>query len=350
MRIGSEATKVFNSAAVRPAKPNIVAIPTDSLTFPAAAFLATRLSMLNPREDTQVVILSNSFPDLAAAKAVGIPDELKYVQFSGGHIPPAAARVTAGSFYRLFVPELLPEARRILSLDIDTYPESAAIFSLFDLDMAGHAVAAVRDVYMAYGRAPESVRELERTGCGNGKYLNAGVLLIDRAAFVVADLGRRAFDTALKRRFHDQAALNFELAGVWLELSPAMNMTTVVRNSFVRQVVEPAIVHFMGPVKPWHGPRFGENHPVRAHLEKFLLASPWKNMVAQNFSFEDAWSNTRGRQGLPMAKAPVRGTKTVLPAGADMNAIAAYLRHTVFADVASGLVGLHLDAIPSRAA
>ena len=54
-------------------------------------------------------------------------------------------RVSGAAFLRLTLPRHIG-ARRLLYLDADTYPESAELFGLFDINMQGQAIAAVRDV------------------------------------------------------------------------------------------------------------------------------------------------------------------------------------------------------------
>ena len=74
-----------------------------------------------------------------------------------------------------------------------------------------------------------------------------------------------------QRGFHlDQSALNLLLRGDFLELSPAFNLMTPLWNSFVREAIAPAIVHFTGALKPWHGPMFLLDH--RLALASLLLA------------------------------------------------------------------------------
>jgi lipopolysaccharide biosynthesis glycosyltransferase len=170
------------------------------------------------------------------------------------------------TYFRLLLPELLgADYRRILYLDVDVYPESDKVFALFDLDMRGHAVAAVRGLLHAAGT--QEARTVLRKG-GN-KYLNAGVLLIDNARSAETEMTSRALDTARTRPVplgaHDQSILNYLLDGDWLELSPSFNMIVPVWKSSVRRAFEPVIVHFAGSGKPWEGPRFSIDHPA-GHL------------------------------------------------------------------------------------
>jgi lipopolysaccharide biosynthesis glycosyltransferase len=306
-------------------KPNVIAITVDANQFPPAAFLADKLARLNPRDDTDIVIFSDSADALAAARAFGVPANLQHLTFSGA-LPSPEQRISGATFMRLFVPEVLgAEVERILYLDADLYPENDSFFRLFDLDMLGHAIAAVRDVLVAYAYPID----VAKAGVQAHQYLNAGVLLIDRRRFLDADLRNRIVDTSVRTGL-SQGAINRTLAGGWLELSPAMNMAANVRNSLVGDVVAPAILHFMGPTKPWHGPRFGIRHPARNETEDYLLKSPWAGYLSQQN---------------PIFGARPEADRFEMPASADMAAIADYLRAATFADVVQGITRLDLAAL-----
>lgn len=112
-----------------------------------------------------------------------------------------------------------------------------------------------------------------------------------------------------------------------------MNMPAQVSNSFVRNVVAPSIVHFIGPTKPWDGPRFGMKHPARPEIEDFLLRSPWASYLSSR---------------RPLYGAPPKPELFELPTYVSRDEIAAYLRDTEFADVIQGITRLDLSAIPDN--
>ncbi len=130
-------------------KPNVIALTGDAAMFPAAAFLATRLAALNPRpHDTEVVIFSDSLGDLQKAAAFRVPADLKAADGVTNGLPLGADRLPRIAFLRLLVPSILgDEVQRILYLDVDVSVENASPFGLFDLDMKGHAIGAVRSLY-----------------------------------------------------------------------------------------------------------------------------------------------------------------------------------------------------------
>jgi lipopolysaccharide biosynthesis glycosyltransferase len=317
-------------------KANVIVFATDGEFLPPAAFLAAKLAALNPRDDTEIVLFCSSVPDLDKAASHRLPATLGLVQETPLPELVIANRITPATFLRLLVPLWVsPEVRRILYLDADVYPENADVFRLFDLDMSGHPLAAVREIKTAYGETETTKREVDDIAAGR-RILNAGVLLMDRELMLQRHIGERAITLARDRQLHDQWALNLVLAGDWLEMSPAMNLTRDARNSLLRDVVSPAVTHFSGPVKPWHGTRFGEVHPARGEIEHYLLASPWKSFLGAHFDFNDAWNALQGRRGLAVSERVIP-LRAALPNTTDVDAVWRYLRETRFADVEQGI-------------
>jgi len=117
-------------------------------------------------------------------------------------------------------------------------------------------------------------------------------------------------------------------------------------NSFVRQGCEPVLVHFAGPNKPWHGPAFIGDHPVKRELEAFLAATPWKDFRARFFNVKTALAAPKlsPGPGLPAGKPAVRSIMT--RQHFDMKGFVEYLTNTPFADVAAGLTTMKFDLIP----
>jgi lipopolysaccharide biosynthesis glycosyltransferase len=316
---------------------HVVAMAADARMLPAAAYLATRLAELNRRDDVEVAIYSDSAPDLMAARDFGVPASLKLVDFAR-HFP-AAGRVSPAAFFRLFLPDVVADSvERIIYVDVDVALDDARLLQLLDLDMRGHAIAACRDLTGTFEHTPQHRSEIELSGPG-GKSLYSGMLVIDRARYLAMKHGRRMFETAERLRLHDQAAMNAVLRGDWLELSPAMNMTTPIWNSFIRQAFPPSIVHFLGAVKPWSA-AYAEDHPVRAFMERYFASSPWPNFVRRP-DFAQVWQKTH--PGLQKSAPPA---KLVLSPAADVAGMADLLRRTTFADVEQGISSFHPTAIP----
>lgn len=311
-------------------KPKAVVMAVDAAHFPAAVFLVDRLQRLNPPDDVEIVLFSDSPRDLQAAAAWGgLRCRLRLftppVKFYGsGHI-------SGATFYRIYLPALTG-AKRVLYLDNDIYPERETIWRLLDLDMKGHAIAAVRDVMAVCWDTPVQREELVRARrTVDRRYLNAGVLLIDAHRYAAERLQDRFFDVIRRGGYHDQAAINLTLAGNWLDISPAFNTIPLEYLAGLPQALPPVITHFQGTVKPWHGPLFYLDHRARPEIETFLRGTPWAAFVARHVD-------------------PARvERRDFTPPTSFVSNLHRFLSSTSFADVEQGITASPIFALPDPA-
>ena len=207
--------------------------------------------------------------------------------------------ITLATYYRLFLPRLLQDRYdRLLYVDLDIYFHRPDFVALLDLNMGGHAIAAVRDTLVHYDD-DVARREFDRTiSPGHRRYFNSGLMLIDVAAYEEMKIEERTIELALgggTLMFRDQSALNMVLDGNWLELSPAFNAVVEYLTSFVREVCPPVVAHFAGRLKPWSGPRFTLAHPARREIEAFVATSQWKGFLSQFYDAKDCHLRARRR-------------------------------------------------------
>ncbi len=196
------------------------------------------------------------------------------------------------TYYRLSIPELLPEVDKCLYLDADLVI-LGDITELWRMNLEGYAMAAVRD------------RALERSATGENtfrrlrlkRYFNAGVLLINLSWWRRHDVGPRCArylaDQGAAVLMQDQDALNVILADNILSLSPCWNidigygacLSPLWGFRFVKLVHlhapavflhemlrHPKIYHFGG------GPWF--SFPPKAHVWPYwhmVLRTPWRH-------------------------------------------------------------------------
>ena len=193
-----------------------------------------------------------------------------------GKWPPL--RWSISCYYRLILPDLLPDLEKILYLDCDLIVLDDA-GKLFDTDLGGCACGA-----MASKLRPEHYDRigLDRTYA----YFNSGVLLlapakmhrehhIERFIALFEQLGDRI-------KYPDQDILNLAYAATYSKLPLRWNlMTSVYRNppeeklysaeETVEALKDPGICHFTGDHKPWlfgattHHP-YGFTYPYFAKL------------------------------------------------------------------------------------
>lgn len=166
---------------------------------------------------------------------------------------------TISTMDRLLLPELLPEVRRMIYLDIDTLV-LGDLQEMWRLPVPECGLSARRSIDAGYETLGEVVRrwsghdaqgllaKIAQRGRGPlASCFNAGVLLMD-----LDHLRRQHFtDFCLKvvanHQVNDQVALNVYAAGRQGELDQSWNV-------FVgrEQVPDPRILHFVGPRKPWN--------------------------------------------------------------------------------------------------
>jgi lipopolysaccharide biosynthesis glycosyltransferase len=168
------------------------------------------------------------------------------------------------TWYRIFLPELLPEVDRILYLDSDLIVVDS-LAPLWEIGLAGYWVGAVTNVF----QDNHLERPAELGLAGPHAYFNAGVLLMNldemRRDSRTQALLDYAIENATKLEWRDQDALNVVLGQRRLALHPRWNCMNsfylfrrnakgVGRRALKQAFRNPAIRHFEGPdaLKPWH--------------------------------------------------------------------------------------------------
>lgn len=165
---------------------------------------------------------------------------------------PHNRRLTNIVYARLLIDRLLPETvARVLYLDCDVLVR-APVEELFDIDMDGRSIAAVRDIFgpiIFAGRDFAENRDLFDVA---DSYFNAGVVLIDVARWRQRDLPglieKLIGSGAMARLYYDQDLLNIAFARDWLALPPRWNF---MDPRPAHEPLDPSIVHFTGDTKPW---------------------------------------------------------------------------------------------------
>lgn len=187
-------------------------------------------------------------------------------------------------WYRVFLPQLLPNVPKVLYLDCDTVVMDS-LEPLWMTDLADRPIAAVSNPFVAE-KAGKPWTEVCDLPCSEA-YFNSGVMLMNLEYFRAHDISRRVVAHGLANadwvRFGDQDSLVSVLHAERLPLHPRWNlmrciiMTGDARRLFGHAAVEqairhPGIVHFEGTTKPWVDPT---QHPYgRAYL-RHAKRLPW---------------------------------------------------------------------------
>ena len=196
---------------------------------------------------------------------------------------PARHRFTPAMWYRLFLPELLPDIDRVLYLDADTLAVDS-LAPLWEIDLGEHWVGAVTNVFEEWALG----RPAELGLAGPERYFNSGVLVLNLEQMRRDGRGPalREFVRERELLWPDQDALNVVLGERRLELHPRWNcMNSVLAfpqavEVFGARAVEearenPGIRHFEGPDanKPWH---LLCEAPGRERWREHSRATPWR--------------------------------------------------------------------------
>ena len=195
------------------------------------------------------------------------------------------------TWYRLALPEL-SDVDRAVYLDSDLIVLDD-LRPLFTTELGSSVVAAVTNTL--YPGVPfHGVSELGLRS--ERDYFNAGVLLLDLEAWRtrgVTDQIVASINTGLGGLAEgaDQHALNSVLWHERVALHPRWNAQNPLFELADRQLPlaaeeigvarrDPAIVHFIGPYKPWH---HRSKHPYRARYFEHLAATPWATNTIDSF-------------------------------------------------------------------
>jgi|SRR5579884_517795 len=200
-----------------------------------------------------------------ARMVAGLGGEIRFHEISDRWVEglPVKGFTRKATWYRIFLEELLLDADRVIYLDVDLLVTDS-LLPLWRMQLDGHVLAAVTNVPPLHEKA-----YVERQQLGGDPYFNAGVLLLDLAAFRREGIGQQlrefSVQNAARLRWRDQDALNEVLHARRLRLHPRWNCMNAVMNFgsaieyFDAGELEearghPAVRHFEGPVynKPWH--------------------------------------------------------------------------------------------------
>lgn len=190
-------------------------------------------------------------------------------------------------WYRLFLPELLPELDRVLYLDCDLIVVDS-LEPLWNTDLSEHYLAAVTNVFQ-----DDHFYRIPMLGLDSPDvYFNSGVMLLNLEAMrrddATASVLAWAQQHAEKLDWPEQDALNVVLGHRRLYLHPRWNMMNSIRrfgwsmHAFGASAVQeaknnPAIRHFEGPGlnKPWNVLCDAES---KALYLQHRRQTPWPNV------------------------------------------------------------------------
>lgn len=185
-------------------------------------------------------------------------------------------------WHRIFLPELLPDVEKILYLDSDMVVVDDLI-PLWETALEDKLFAAVTNpLYPFMPKHP-----IDRLGLNTMEdYLNTGCLLLNLSALRKTDFSQKIKDYASKHPnnlWPEQDAISALFPRQWLRLHPRWNVQNtffdlnqkqlpIPQQLILEAINKPAIIHFIGPHKPWH---YSCRHPLRGLYYRAALETDW---------------------------------------------------------------------------
>jgi lipopolysaccharide biosynthesis glycosyltransferase len=275
---------------------NIVITVDDNYIRPALVMLESLFEHNNP--DIHIYLLHSNVCDenlkrLAADigrlggrfSDIRVPAEL----FEGAAV---TKYFTKEMYYRLLIPQLLPDEERALYLDPDIII-FRSIEEFYRSDFDGSLMIAVPD-YLGDVYYPERKKNLGLES--RYKYINSGVILFNIApmneCFSIDDMFRFMDECGLTLEFPDQDLINVYFKDRIKYAPREYNFTTeyVSTGDFLRYVFSPryrrsereraVIAHYMGKCKPWKPSYYYKFYRIyRSYLNKYLTAREKRELL-----------------------------------------------------------------------
>lgn len=229
------------------------------------------------------------------------PDQFADLPVRGRFIPHVYARIIAPGYLPDDVDHFLYLDGDLLFLD--------GISALWKTDLQDKVIAAAPDMAVPRASLPMGIARYRELGiAADDPYFNAGVYLVDRAAWERHDTSQRALDYIQRYgdsiNLLDQDALNVALHGCWKPLNIRWNLISSLAGrrhyrldgidsaEYQRALTDPGIIHFAGLLKPWKYPRTASLWTPQ-YLETLHQVFPLhqfsNTLEARSYSFYDHW-------------------------------------------------------------
>lgn len=254
---------------------DIVLAPDDNYAPHARAVIKSLLKFCSA--PTRFWVLSGGLSKESRGLLKSAADRVEILDVDAGMFEgfPSNGYISVSTWYRFAIACILPDSvERALYLDCDV-AVAADVAPLFDIDIDGRAVAAVKDcLWRKFDR---------RAGLpADFHYFNAGVLLINlkywRASGVQERLFRFVGESKKNMNMLDQSVLNVVLKDEYTELPLCWNVQYLPAyieescygvSEFVEAFGSPKIIHFVNRFKPWSR-ELGWLNPLNGYFRAFM--------------------------------------------------------------------------------
>lgn len=242
----------------------------NNLVMPACICISSL--MMNAKKDTfyDIFILHSASENLNKSDLDRIPEFYKNCRIQyrevGNEFDGAfeIRGITTPAYYRLLIPELIPEYDKVLYSDVDVIFRMD-LYELYSIDLRENYIAATRDLGLNLGKdGRKYIDSMSDLHCGD--YIQSGFIILNSAQINKDGLVPK-FKLVAKRnlKYQDQDTLNIVCYGKILYLSLEYNMTDysffyalkekeMLKDLYDNNTIDNAIqfgnLHFNGH-KPW---------------------------------------------------------------------------------------------------
>lgn len=183
--------------------------------------------------------------------------------------------ITVEAYFRLFIPYLFPNIKKIIYLDGDMVCNTD-ISQLFDMDISDFLVAGVRDTAVSWFFQPKKLQDAYNRNIyeymlsmeNPSDYINSGMLLINCEKFREIYSEKDVINTIFSREWqvHDQDVINFLVKDKILYLDYewdfmpngdwAKYLPQDLKIKYIEAEKKPKIIHYKPYSYWWYIPKF----------------------------------------------------------------------------------------------
>lgn len=254
-----------------------------SADYPYAEHVLTTIkSICYHHQNIRFYLLNNDFPkewfDILNQALSALNCQIQDIKIHHDTLKnyPTFPHITEATFYRYFIPTLVPEDK-VLYLDCDLVV-NGSLNDLFHVDLQDYFVAAVRDPIAKYHHQIDE--------------FNAGVMLINNRLWKETNMTEQCLalthQLGNQLKNGDQEVLNLLLKDKCLELNRGYNyqvgLDYILLASNQAHLIEdlgdavPYIVHYSTRAKPW----LPQTWTRFRHLYWFYYQLSWQEIVASH--------------------------------------------------------------------